>query len=131
MPSSAAILVHENSLWNWVKIVDCGDLLLTYLNNIAGLHSLEQSHIAISGRTANSPNVSQTSHIITLGGDHTSTLVALRSSKVRWGNASVIHFDSHLDTWDPKIIGGSLSGYAGYKSWDILALGALGGAHTR
>ena len=31
-----------------------------------------------------------------LGGDHTTTLPALRSVHKHWGQASVIHFDSHL-----------------------------------
>jgi agmatinase len=31
-----------------------------------------------------------------LGGDHTTTLSALRSTFNHWGAVSVIHFDSHL-----------------------------------
>lgn len=34
---------------------------------------------------------------------------------------TVIHFDSHLETWDPKIIGGSLSKYAGYNHGTFLS----------
>ena len=50
--------------------------------------------------------------IVVLGGDHTTTLSALRSTYRHFGTVSVIHFDSHLDTWDPKVIGGDLSSYA-------------------
>ncbi|KKY22304.1 putative arginase family protein [Diplodia seriata] len=39
-----------------------------------------------------------------LGGDHTTTLSALRSTAEQWGPVNVIHFDSHLDTWDPKVL---------------------------
>jgi agmatinase len=50
----------------------------------------------ISGRTARTEIKSKTPRIITLGGDHTTTLAALRSAKSRWGEVSVIHFDSHI-----------------------------------
>lgn len=40
-----------------------------------------------------------------LGGDHTTTLSALRSTYDKFGAVSVIHFDSHLDTWDPTVLG--------------------------
>lgn len=75
----------------------------------------------VSGRPANSSEY-PTPRIITLGGDHTTTLSALRSTHDRWGQVSVIHFDSHLgrlrathiismlmnlmqDTWDPDVLG--------------------------
>jgi len=47
--------------------------------------------------------------VITLGGDHTITLPLLRSVNRAYGPISVIHFDSHLDTWKPKVFGGSPS----------------------
>ncbi len=36
------------------------------------------------------------------GGDHTITLPLLRGVASVYGPVSVIHFDSHLDTWKPK-----------------------------
>ena len=45
--------------------------------------------------------------VITLGGDHTITLPLLRSVNKAYGPISVIHFDSHLDTWKPKVFGGA------------------------
>lgn len=39
--------------------------------------------------------------IVTLGGDHTIVLPLLRSINSAYGQISVIHFDSHLDTWKP------------------------------
>ena len=50
----------------------------------------------ISGRTARMSTKASTPRIITLGGDHTTTLAALRSAHSRWGEISVIHFDSHI-----------------------------------
>lgn len=58
--------------------------------------------------------------ILTLGGDHTTTLSALRSTYTHWGAVSVIHFDSHLDTWDPEVLGGGLSHYAGVNHGTFL-----------
>ncbi|KIJ36279.1 hypothetical protein M422DRAFT_179696, partial [Sphaerobolus stellatus SS14] len=39
--------------------------------------------------------------VLTLGGDHTITLPLLRGIADIYGPVSVIHFDSHLDTWKP------------------------------
>lgn len=47
-----------------------------------------------------------------LGGDHTVTLAALRSTVDHWGVVSVIHFDSHIDTWNPKALHGGVTEYA-------------------
>ena len=48
--------------------------------------------------------------IISLGGDHSIVLPILRSLKTVYGPVSVIHLDSHLDTWDPY------EGYTGIVS---------------
>lgn len=42
--------------------------------------------------------------IVTLGGDHTIVLPVLRSINSAYGQISVIHFDSHLDTWKPAYV---------------------------
>lgn len=65
----------------------------------------------ISARKANNTDY-PVPRIITLGGDHTTTLPALRSTFDHWGAVSVIHFDSHLDTWDPDVLSGGISLYA-------------------
>lgn len=78
----------------------------------------------VAGRPAANASVSSTPRILTLGGDHTTTLSALRSTHEKWGPVSVIHFDSHIgrvhgvpglsnlltddvDTWDPSVLGES------------------------
>lgn len=66
----------------------------------------------MSGRTANNASVAKKPRILMLGGDHTITLAALRSTIDHWGVVNVIHFDSHIDTWDPHQIGGGISEYA-------------------
>ena len=69
--------------------------------------------------------------IVTLGGDHTIVLPLLRSALLSpslnlllltaphhrsihsaYGPISVIHFDSHLDTWKPSVFGGAPSDQA-------------------
>jgi len=47
--------------------------------------------------------------VITMGGDHSITLPVLRSMNRAYGPVTVIHFDSHLDTWKPKVFGGAPS----------------------
>ncbi|MCJ1273598.1 hypothetical protein MMC21_001391 [Puttea exsequens] len=101
----------ENTFLDWAKILDCGDVPLTYFDNTVALKQLEKAHRLISGRTAEMQSKSSIPRIIALGGDHTTTLPALRSAASRWGNLSVIHFDSHIDTWDPKLLGGGMTEY--------------------
>jgi agmatinase len=48
--------------------------------------------------------------VLSLGGDHSIVLPILRSLKDVYGPVSVIHLDSHLDTWDPY------EGYTGIAS---------------
>jgi agmatinase len=39
-------------------------------------------------------------------------LPAIRALFKTWGRVAVLHFDSHLDSWDPKQLGGGLTKYA-------------------
>jgi agmatinase len=72
--------------------------------------------------------VGDAARFITIGGDHTISRVPLLSNLAlsnhftalpiiralhsTWGKVAVIHFDSHLDTWDPKQLGGGLTKYS-------------------
>jgi agmatinase len=47
--------------------------------------------------------------LITLGGDHSVALPALRALNEIYGPVSVLHFDSHLDTWNPSNLAGAWS----------------------
>lgn len=38
--------------------------------------------------------------VVSLGGDHTIALPALRAASAQYGPLALIHFDAHLDTWD-------------------------------
>ncbi|EXJ59178.1 agmatinase [Cladophialophora yegresii CBS 114405] len=119
-PMAWSAYTHENTFLEWARIVDCGDAPLTYLDNTVALQQLVKAHKVISGRTANTTEVAAVPRIITLGGDHTTTLAALRSTINHWGPVSVIHFDSHIDTWDPQVLGAGISDYAGLNHGTFL-----------
>lgn len=92
------------------------DLSSRYDNTWA-LHQIEEGHYSILSRDpatdadklGPAKKGKTLPRVITLGGDHTITLPLLRSINRAYGPVSVIHFDSHLDTWRPKVFGGSPS----------------------
>jgi agmatinase len=115
-----SVYTERNPFLEWAKIVDCGDPPLSYLDNTIALKQLEKAHRTISARKANNTSKSTVPRTIMLGGDHTTTLAALRTTFAHWGAVSVIHFDSHIDTWDPKILGGGLTDYSGVNHGTFL-----------
>ncbi|CAN8101257.1 unnamed protein product [Discula destructiva] len=119
-PDEISILTGKGTMNQWAKIVDVGDVGLTWFDNTIALRQLDKAHRVISGRLASNSSMAKTPRILTLGGDHTTTLSALRSTAEKWGNVSVIHFDSHIDTWDPSVLGGGLSDYAGINHGTFL-----------
>ncbi|ROW07913.1 hypothetical protein VMCG_03628 [Cytospora schulzeri] len=119
-PEAYSVYTGESTLSSWARVVDAGDVGLTWFDNTVALRQLDKAHRVIASRPAANASVSVTPRILTLGGDHTTTLSALRSTAEKWGDVSVIHFDSHIDTWDPKVIGGGLSDYAGLNHGTFL-----------
>ena len=115
-----SIYTGRNNLESWATILDCGDVPLTFLDNTVALKQLTKAHQIVSGRNTKNKNKSPVPRIIALGGDHTTTLPALRSTINHWGKVSVIHFDSHIDTWDPSVLGGGISDYAGVNHGTFL-----------
>ncbi|KAL5872308.1 hypothetical protein ACKVWC_007941 [Pyricularia oryzae] len=100
-----SIYTGKNLFASGASIVDCGDVTLTWLDNNYALKQLDKAHRVVSGRVAANTSISKTPRILTLGGDHTTTLSALRSTYQQFGPVSVIHMDSHIDTWDPAVLG--------------------------
>ncbi|KAK7943950.1 uncharacterized protein PG986_013063 [Apiospora aurea] len=109
--------LETNPFNSWATVLDCGDIPVTSYDNAWALKQIEEGHFNILSRT---PATDATKRgpakkgktlprVITLGGDHTITLPLLRSINRAYGPVSVIHFDSHLDTWKPKVFGGSPS----------------------
>ncbi|KAK3672708.1 hypothetical protein LTR78_007520 [Recurvomyces mirabilis] len=117
---SYSVYTGRNYFTEWAKVVDCGDAPLTFLDNTVALKQLDKTHRVISSRSSANGSAFPVPRIITLGGDHTTTLPALRSTFAHFGPVSVIHFDSHLDTWDPSVLGGGLSHYAGVNHGTFL-----------
>ncbi|KAI1165674.1 arginase [Nemania serpens] len=115
-----SVYTGKNALESWATVVDCGDVPLTYLDNNYALAQLTKGHKVVSGRKSANQTYSPTPRIIMLGGDHTTTLPALRSVHKHWGQVSVIHFDSHIDTWEPSVLGGGISDYAGLNHGTFL-----------
>ncbi|KAF1997889.1 Arginase/deacetylase [Amniculicola lignicola CBS 123094] len=109
--------LQANPFNSWAKVIDCGDIPVTSYDNAYALQQIEEGHHSLLSRApatdANKPGPSKKGktlpRLITLGGDHTITLPLLRSINREYGPVSVIHFDSHLDTWKPKVFGGSPS----------------------
>ncbi|KAL4991917.1 arginase family-domain-containing protein [Aspergillus falconensis] len=116
------IYTGQNVFESWAKLVDCGDATLTWLDNTVALKQLDLAHKVVSARATNSTEKGRTPRIVTLGGDHTTTLSALRSTYRHFGPVSVVHFDSHIDTWDPEVLGGGISHYAGVNHGTFLHL---------
>ncbi|KAG8627656.1 hypothetical protein KVT40_005139 [Elsinoe batatas] len=109
--------LDANPFNSWAKVLDCGDIPVTSYDNAWALKQIEEGHNSILSRapatSAGEVGISKTGktlpRVITLGGDHTITLPLLRSMNRAYGPITVIHFDSHLDTWKPKVFGGSPS----------------------
>lgn len=109
--------LDANPFNSWAKVLDCGDIPVTSYDNAYALQQIEEGHNLLLSRApytnALAPGYSKKGRtlprLITLGGDHTITLPLLRSINREYGPVSVIHFDSHLDTWKPKVFGGSPS----------------------
>ncbi|KAJ8494390.1 hypothetical protein ONZ45_g13254 [Pleurotus djamor] len=111
-----------------LTIVDCGDIPVTPYDNKHAIQQIENGHKSllqrealsalgndsVSGRKLVPLSKDGKSHprVITLGGDHTIVLPLLRSINSVYGPISVIHFDSHLDTWKPAVFGGAPSAQA-------------------
>ncbi|KAH8892769.1 Arginase/deacetylase [Thozetella sp. PMI_491] len=109
--------LDTNPFNSWATVLDCGDIPVTSYDNTFALRQIEEGHFGILTRAPatdadkKGPALKGKTlpRVITLGGDHTITLPLLRSINRAYGPVSVIHFDSHLDTWKPKVFGGSPS----------------------
>ncbi|KZT07488.1 agmatinase [Laetiporus sulphureus 93-53] len=98
-----------------LEVVDCGDVPMVYIDNKVALRQLEQAGMSVlhrrSLRTYEGKSLAKDGNfhprILMLGGDHTITLSMLRGVANIYGPVSIVHFDSHIDTWKPhKLPGG-------------------------
>ncbi|KAI8310460.1 putative agmatinase 2 [Colletotrichum sp. SAR11_59] len=93
-----------------LEIIDCGDVPITPFDAQHAFKQMEQAYRQILYHPTSDNNQWEHPRIISLGGDHSIVLPILRSLKTVYGPVSVIHLDSHLDTWDPY------EGYTGIVS---------------
>ncbi|KAJ9134489.1 Guanidinobutyrase [Pleurostoma richardsiae] len=90
-----------NPYQNWAKIIDCGDIPVTPMDNAVALNQMTEAYRELGSRSPVSPLLSKPK-LITLGGDHSLALPALRALREIYGKPlRVLHFDAHLDTWHP------------------------------
>ncbi|PVF93832.1 Arginase/deacetylase [Serendipita vermifera] len=96
-----------------VSVVDCGDVPITPYDNSIALEEMTTAYDTLLERSVSgSNNISPPTgrggvshpYILTLGGDHTIVYPILRSLYKRHGPITVLHFDSHIDTWPPSRI---------------------------
>jgi len=99
--------------------MDCGDIPITPMDNAVALAQMTEAFKELGSREAVSPLLRKPK-LITLGGDHSLTLPALRALNQVYGKPiRVLHFDgkslsrpesqlalltgtAHLDTWHPE-----------------------------
>lgn len=83
-----------NPYQNWAKIIDCGDIPITPFDNNIATEQMTQAFRNL-GRAKPISSLSKgRPKLITLGGDHSLALPALRSLKEIYGKpVRVLHFD--------------------------------------
>jgi agmatinase len=85
-----------NPYQSWAKIVDCGDIPITPFDNDVAREQMTQALTSLGKRQTLSA-VSSKPKLMTLGGDHSLTLPALRALKEIYGQPiQVLHFDGAL-----------------------------------
>lgn len=89
-----------NPYTSWASIIDCGDVPVTPMDNAMALTQMTAAYRELNHRPARSTDLPRPK-IISLGGDHSIALAALRGLAEHYGPVAVLHFDAHLDTWHP------------------------------
>jgi len=77
--------------WSTQQVVDSGDVGANPFSIPEALAAIERDIARL---------LAAGTRVVTLGGDHTITLGALRAVHHQFGPVSLVHFDAHLDTWD-------------------------------
>ncbi|KAF4992028.1 hypothetical protein FDECE_13835 [Fusarium decemcellulare] len=93
----------------WGRALDCGDIPIIPYDKHVAMQQIEEGYDTLLNRktfTAAGQYPESTKRtiprLLTLGGDHTILLPILRSINKIYGPIAVIHFDSHLDSWNPS-----------------------------
>ncbi|CUS22343.1 LAQU0S05e03246g1_1 [Lachancea quebecensis] len=91
-----------NPYQNWAKVLDCGDIPVTPMDNNLAVQMMDAAYHNLLKRNSTLKQADLPPRLATLGGDHSIILPILRQLHKIYGPISVIHFDSHLDTWAPS-----------------------------
>ncbi|KAH8646227.1 arginase family-domain-containing protein [Xylariales sp. PMI_506] len=90
-----------NPYTSWARVIDCGDMPITPMDNEVAFRQMTEGFTELG--TRKSLSSSGKPKLITLGGDHSLALPALRAlNKIHGQPIAVLHFDAHLDTWHPE-----------------------------
>lgn len=82
-----------NPYQNWAKIIDCGDIPITPIDNNIAQNQVTQA-LKQLGRHRTVSSLTPRPKLMTLGGDHSLTLPALRALNDIYGvPIQVLHFD--------------------------------------
>lgn len=91
-----------NPYTSWAKVLDCGDIPVSPFDNGLALRQMTSAFTTLLHRNAVHDSANRHPRIVSLGGDHSLALPALRALNERYGGPiAVLHFDAHLDTWHP------------------------------
>jgi agmatinase len=98
-----------NPYLSWATLRDCGDIPVTPFDNALAERQMYEAFLELGTRPAKSLSPARTKSIgsgkpklVTLGGDHSVALPALRALyQIYQKPITVLHFDAHLDTWNP------------------------------
>lgn len=82
-----------NPYQNWATIIDCGDIPIVPVDNAVAMQQMTEAFTELGSRGTVSPLLSKPK-LITLGGDHSLALPALRALNKIYGQPlRVLHFD--------------------------------------
>ncbi|KAI1927082.1 hypothetical protein LOZ66_003351 [Ophidiomyces ophidiicola] len=88
-----------NPYMSWARILDCGDIPVVPFDNSIAERQMYEAFLELGTRPTPKKGKAK---LVTLGGDHSVALPALRALYKIYGRPiTVVHFDAHLDTWNP------------------------------
>lgn len=91
-----------NPYQKWAKVVDCGDIPVTPMDSSLALEMMTAAYENLLDRDSEYSKSSMPPRLLSLGGDHSIILPVIRNLYKLYGPITVLHFDSHLDTWSPS-----------------------------
>jgi len=110
-----------NPFTSGLDLLDCGDVPVTPFDGASAIRQVKAAYRSALRHPVTNPaeferlNVQKGldgkyhPRIVSLGGDHTIVLPILDAVHEVYGPVSVIHFDAHIDTWNPNRYVGSVS----------------------